>query len=81
MDVAKAAPNIPIPSLLKKISNIMLTIGVIIATIANLALRPYNIVSHHTKCQERNGNNNGVKNSVAGFIMGTFAQKAVTYQH
>jgi hypothetical protein len=56
----------------------MLTIaGIIMATIANLAtLRPYNIVSHHTKCQERNGNNNGVKNSVAGFIMGPFAPKS-----
>jgi hypothetical protein len=44
------------------------------ATIANL-YPPYNIVSHHTKCQERNGNNNGV-NSVAGFIMGPFAPKS-----
>jgi hypothetical protein len=81
MDVAKAAPNIP-SIFYKIISNIMLTIaGIIMATIANLAtLRPYNIVSHHTKCQERNGNNNGVKNSVAGFIMGPFAPKSV-YQH
>jgi hypothetical protein len=58
----------------------MLTIaGIIMATIANLALRPY-IVSHHTKCQERNGNNNGVKNSVR-FYYGALAPKTVTYQH
>jgi hypothetical protein len=78
MDVAKAAPNIPNPiTFIKIISNIMLTIGNNHGHHCkfSLTLRPYNIVSHHTKCQERNGNNNGVKNSVAGFIMGPFAPK------
>jgi hypothetical protein len=59
----------------------MLTKQGIIATIANLAsLRPYNIVSHHTKCQERNGNNNWGEEFSCRFYYGAL-QKAVTYQH
>jgi hypothetical protein len=49
------------------------------ATIAN-ALPSALIILFPIKVQERNGNNNGVKNSVAGFIMGPL-QKTVTYQH
>ena len=82
MAVAKAAPNIPKSKyLIKRISNAILTkAGIIMATIANLALPSARITLLPIMQSAKNGTLiiMGIKNSLAGSTIAPLAPKSIS---